>query len=271
MTDVTNSKSAQSVPGVLPSQEDRPHNAPDVWPGKAYPMGATYDGSGTNFAVFSAVAEKVELCLFDAGGRERRVELPEVDGLVWHGFLPVVEPGQLYGYRVYGPYLPAHGHRCNPSKLLLDPYAKAIAGRFEWNQSLFSYQFGDPESRNTADSADSMPRSVVINPYFDWGNDRPPKHEYANTVIYEAHVKGLTQTHPDIPEDIRGTYAAISHPVIIDHLKSLGVTAIELMPVHHFANDSTLIEKGMTNYWGYNTIGFFAPDSKYSSAVGLSR
>jgi isoamylase len=237
----------------------------EIWPGKAYPLGATYDGSGTNFAVFSEAAEKVELCLFD-NGTETRVTLPEVDGFVWHGFIPNIEPGQRYGYRVYGPYDPAAGQRCNPNKLLIDPYAKAIDGTFEWNQSLFGYNFGDPDSRNDDDSAASMPKSVVINPFFDWGVDRPPGHEYADTVIYEAHVKGLTQTHPDIPEQARGTYSGVAHPVIIEHLKSLGVNAIELMPVHHFVNDSTLIEKGLSNYWGYNTIGFLAPDAKYSSS-----
>ena len=238
----------------------------EIWPGKAYPLGATYDGSGTNFAVFSEAADKVELCLFDADGVEARVTLPEVDGFVWHGFIPGIEPGQRYGYRVYGPYDPAAGSRCNPNKLLLDPYAKAIDGTFEWNQSLFGYNFGDPDSRNDDDSAASTAKSVVINPYFDWGVDRPPGHEYADTVIYEAHVKGLTQTHPEIPEQIRGTYSAVAHPVIIDHLKALGVNAIELMPVHHFANDSTLIDQGLSNYWGYNTIGFLAPDPKYTSS-----
>ncbi|OAN37008.1 glycogen debranching protein GlgX [Mycolicibacterium iranicum] len=238
----------------------------EVWPGKAYPLGATYDGYGTNFALFSEAAEKVELCLFDADGEQTAcIALPEVDGFVWHGFIPNIEPGQRYGYRVHGPYDPANGMRCNSNKLLLDPYSKAIDGTFDWNQSLFSYNFGDPDSRNDDDSAASMPKSVVINPYFDWGVDRPPSHEYADTVIYESHVKGLTQTHPDIPEQIRGTYAAVAHPAIIEHLTSLGVNAIELMPVHHFANDSTLIDKGLSNYWGYNTIGFFAPDAKYSS------
>jgi glycogen operon protein len=239
----------------------------EQWPGKAYPLGGTYDGSGTNFAVFSEVAEKVELCLFDADGAESRVTLNEVDGFVWHGFLPAVEPGQRYGYRVHGPYDPASGQRCNPNKLLIDPYAKAIDGNFEWHQALFSYNFGDPDSRNDDDSAPRMPKSVVINPFFDWGNDRPPGHEYADTVVYETHVKGLTQLHPDIPERMRGTYAGIAHPVIIEHLKSLGVTAIELMPVHHFANDSTLVDKGLSNYWGYNTIGFLAPDFKYTSST----
>ena len=239
--------------------------AVEPWPGKAYPLGATYDGSGTNFALFSEAAESVELCLFDADGTETRITLPEVDGFVWHGFLPNIEPGQRYGYRIHGPYDPGAGVRCNPNKLLLDPYAKAIDGTFDWNQSLFSYNFGDPDSRNDDDSAASMPKCVVINPYFDWGVDRPPGHEYADSVIYEAHIKGLTETHPDIPEQIRGTYAAVAHPAIIDHLVALGITAIELMPVHHFANDSTLVDKGLSNYWGYNTIGFLAPDSKYSS------
>ncbi|GAB3269897.1 glycogen debranching protein GlgX [Kineosporia babensis] len=238
-----------------------------VWPGKAYPLGASYDGYGTNFAIFSEVAEKIELCLFDEAGNETRVELPEVDAFIWHVFLPGIQPGQRYGYRVYGPWDPAQGHRCNPNKLLLDPYAKAIDGKFDWDESMFGYPFGDPEGRNDQDSAEHMPKSVVINPYFDWGVDRPPRHEYADTVIYEAHVKGLTQTHPAVPEAMRGTYSGIAHPAIIEHLTALGVTALELMPVHHFANDSTLVDKGLSNYWGYNTIGFFAPDTKYSSTT----
>ncbi|MFH5229207.1 glycogen debranching protein GlgX [Antrihabitans spumae] len=237
-----------------------------VWPGHAYPLGATYDGSGTNFALFSEVADRVELCLFDEAGAETKIALPEMDGFVWHAFLPDVQPGQRYGYRVHGPYDPANGHRCNPNKLLADPYAKAIDGQFEWDQSLFSYNFGDPDSRNDEDSAARMPKSIVINPFFDWGVDRPPRRTYADTVIYEAHVKGLTQTHPEIPERIRGTYAGIAHPAVVDHLRHLGITAIELMPVHHFANDSTLIDKGLSNYWGYNTIGFFAPDPKYMAS-----
>jgi glycogen operon protein len=254
---------------ILTSGAQATPKAPEqeIWRGKAYPLGATYDGSGTNFTLFSEVAERVELCLFDADGAETRIVLPEVDGFIWHGFVPGIEPGQRYGFRVTGPYDPATGHRCNPNKLLLDPYAKAIDGTFEWNQSLFGYTFGDPDSRNDDDSAAAMPKSVVINPFFDWGTDRPPNHEYADTVIYEAHVKGLTATHPDIPESIRGTYAAVAHPAIIDHLKALGVNAIELMPIHHFANDATLIEKKLSNYWGYNTIGFFAPDHKYGSSA----
>jgi isoamylase len=247
------------------ARDSRP--AVEIWPGKAYPLGATYDGAGTNFGVFSEVAERVELCLFDADGAETQLTLPEIDSFVWHAFIPGIEPGQRYGYRVHGPYDPAAGLRCNPTKLLLDPYSKAIDGNFDWNQSLFSYNFGEPDSRNDEDSAASMPKSVVINPFFDWANDRPPDHQYADTFIYEAHVKGLTQAHPDIPEHLRGTYAGVAHPVIIEHLKSIGVNAIELMPVHHFANDSTLIDKGLSNYWGYNTIGFLAPDAKYSSAT----
>ena len=237
-----------------------------VWPGNAYPLGATYDGSGTNFALFSEVAERVELCLFDARGAETRIDLPEMDGFVWHAFLPGIEPSQRYGYRVHGPYDPEQGLRCNPSKLLLDPYAKAIDGRIDWHPSLFAYELGRPDTVNTDDSAAHMPKSVVINPFFDWGVDRPPGHAYANSVIYEAHVKGLTNRHPEIPRELRGMYAGIAHPAMIEHLTRLGVTALELMPVHHFVNDSTLIERGLTNYWGYNTIGYFAPDTRYSSA-----
>ncbi|HEY7007689.1 MAG TPA: glycogen debranching protein GlgX [Jatrophihabitantaceae bacterium] len=242
----------------------------EMWPGTAYPLGATYDGSGTNFALFSEVAERVQLCLFDAegkSGKERRIDLPEVDGFVWHGFLPGVEPGQHYGYRVHGPYDPARGMRCNPNKLLLDPYAKAIDGTIEWDESLFGYHFGDPDSVNDADSAAHMPKCVVINPFFDWGVDRPPKHSYADSIIYEAHVKGMTQLHPDVPRAMRGTYAGIAHPAVIEHLTQLGVTAVELMPVHHFVNDSLLVERGLANYWGYNTIAFLAPDHKYTSST----
>jgi glycogen operon protein len=237
----------------------------EIWPGAAYPLGATFDGAGTNFAIFSEVATRVELCLFD-DGVERRVDLTEVDAHVWHGFVPRIGPGQRYGYRVHGPHDPGAGHRCNPNKLLLDPYAKAVDGQMEWDESLFSYRFGAPERRNDADSAAHMAKSVVINPFFDWQDDRHPRTPYAETVIYEAHVKGLTMTHPDIPADIRGTYAALAHPAIIEHLKRLGVTAIELMPVHQFVQDHHLQERGLTNYWGYNTIGFFAPHNAYSSS-----
>ncbi len=235
-----------------------------TWPGHAYPLGATFDGSGTNFALFSEVAERVELCLLDADGTETRVDLPETDGFVWHGYLPDVQPGQRYGFRVHGPFDPAAGHRCNPAKLLLDPYAKAIDGQIDGHSSLFAYDFDDPTELNTEDSAPHTMVSVVVNPFFDWGHDRPPSKGYAESVIYEAHVKGLTQLHPGVPEDLRGTYAAIGHPAVVDHLVDLGVTAIELMPVHQFVNDPHLQTKGLSNYWGYNTIGFFAPHNGYS-------
>ncbi|MCV2488034.1 glycogen debranching protein GlgX [Geodermatophilus sp. YIM 151500] len=235
-----------------------------VWPGTAYPLGATYDGTGTNFALFSEVADKVELCLFDDAGRETRHTLPEMDAFVWHGFLPGIQPGQRYGFRVHGPYDPAQGLRCNPNKLLLDPYAKAVDGGVTWHPSVFGYHFKSGK-RNDQDSAKYMPKSVVVNPYFDWGVDRPPRTPYHKTVIYEAHVKGLTMTHPRVPEELRGTYAGIAHPAIIEHLTDLGVTAIELMPVHQFVQDDTLQQKGLRNYWGYNTIGFFAPHNEYAS------
>src|SRR5699024_3683282 len=224
-----------------------------IWSGRAYPLGATFDGSGTNFALFSEVAERVELCLLDDDGTERRVEITEVDAYVWQVYLPSVQPGQRYGFRVHGPYDPASGHRCDPSKLLLDPYAKAIAGMASNHPSLYSYDFEDHGERNTDDSAAHTMHSVVVSPFFDWGNDHPPAHEYHDTVIYEAHIKGLTMLHPDIDEDIRGTYVAMGHPAIIDHLEELGVTAVELMPVHQFVQDGHLIEKGLRNYWGYNT------------------
>jgi isoamylase len=236
------------------------------WPGSAYPLGATYDGSGTNFALFSECAEAVELCLFDDDGVETRTRLRERDAFVWHGYLPNIGPGQRYGFRVHGAFAPEHGLRCNPSKLLLDPYAKAVEGDVDWDEACFSYRFADHTKLNDADSAPHMPKSVVISPFFDWDNDRHPRTPYNETVIYEAHVKGLTMTHPGIPEEIRGTYAAIAHPVMIEHFHRLGVTAIELMPVHQFIHDSFLHDRGLTNYWGYNTIGFLAPHNDYSSS-----
>jgi isoamylase len=237
----------------------------EVWPGSPYPLGATFDGVGTNFALFSEAATAVQLCLIASDGTETRVDLIEVDGYVWHCYLPQIQPGQKYGYRVHGPYDPARGKRCNPNKLLLDPYAKAISGQVKWDQAMFSYNFGDPTSRNDEDSAPHTMLGVVINPFFDWAGDRPPKIPYHRSVIYEAHVKGLTQLHPEVPEEQRGTFAAVAHPAVIAHLQRLGVTAIELMPCHQFVNDSTLQEKGLSNYWGYNTIGFFAPQNTYSS------
>ncbi|HZR49160.1 MAG TPA: glycogen debranching protein GlgX [Streptosporangiaceae bacterium] len=236
-----------------------------TWPGAPYPLGATWDGWGTNFALFSEVAERVELCLFDGDGSEERVDLTEIDGFVWHAYLPGVEPGQRYGYRVHGRYDPLRGLRCEPSKLLLDPYGKAVEGDLRWDESLFDYHFADPRRRNTVDSAPKMPRNVVINPFFDWGNDRPPRTSYHETVIYEAHVRGLTLRHPDIPPDQRGSYAGLAHPAIIGHLHRLGVTAIELMPVHQFVTEQGLDARGLTNYWGYNTIGFLAPHNRYAS------
>ncbi|MET3768266.1 glycogen operon protein [Marisediminicola sp. UYEF4] len=243
----------------------------ETWPGSAYPLGATFDGSGTNFAIFSEAAEKVELCLFDEDGTETKVQVHEVDAYVWHCYLPQVQPGQRYGYRVHGPYDPKNGKRTNANKLLLDPYAKATAGEFDWDPSLFSYNFGDPTSVNNEDSAAHMMLGVVMNPFFDWAGDRPPRIPYAETVIYEAHVKGMTQLHPDVPEEQRGTYAGLAHPVVIEHLQRIGVTAIELMPVHQFVQDNTLLEKGLRNYWGYNTIGFFAPHNSYSAAGQLGQ
>ncbi|QIX50835.1 glycogen debranching protein GlgX [Rhodococcus sp. DMU1] len=332
------------------STEALPADIP-VWPGSAYPLGATYDGAGTNFALFSEVAEKVELCLIAKDGTETRVPIEEVDGNVWHVYLPTVTPGQRYGYRVHGPYDPAQGLRCDPSKLLLDPYGKAYDGAFDGDASLFSYAMvgaedapSEPEHSAGAEEAQSAPEpaaraaedagaeaagdttadeaddsdgtgsgetegdgtgddgtgddtaaesapepaapanpdfpqldslghtmtTVVINPFFDWASDRHPRRPYYETVIYEAHVKGMTATHPGVPEQLRGTYAGLAHPVIIDHLQSLGVTAIELMPVHQFMHDQVLLDRGLRNYWGYNTFGFLAPHLDYSSASNPS-
>jgi isoamylase len=236
-----------------------------VWPGTAYPLGATWDGAGTNFALFSEVAAQVELCLFGDDGAESRIAVTEVDGLVWHCYLPGVGPGQRYGYRVHGPYEPRRGHRCNPAKLLLDPYGKAVAGELSWHQALFGYRWGDPATVNRDDSAPYLPRNVVINPYFDWGDDRPPRTPYHETLIYEAHVRGLSMRHPDVPPQQRGSYAGLAHPAVIGHLIRLGVTAIELMPVHQFVSEQALVERGLANYWGYNTIAFLAPHNAYAS------
>jgi glycogen operon protein len=239
-----------------------------IWPGDPYPLGATYDGAGTNFSLFSEAATGVELCLFDDAGQETRIALTEIDGFVWHGYVPWVNPGQRYGFRVQGPYEPERGLRCDPAKLLLDPYAKAIEGDVDWNEAVFSYRFGDTDVRNDEDSAPYTPKSVVINPFFDWGEDRSPRTPYHETVIYEAHVKGLTQQHPGIPDMERGTYAGLANPVMVDHLRELGVTAIELMPVHQFVHDDVLIQRGLSNYWGYNSIGFFAPHNGYAASGG---
>ncbi|MEU6119043.1 glycogen debranching protein GlgX [Streptomyces sp. NPDC047117] len=236
-----------------------------VWPGQAYPLGATYDGAGTNFAVFSEAAQRIELCLLHDDGSETAVELRESDAFVRHAYLPGIMPGQRYGFRAHGPYEPAQGLRCNSAKLLLDPYARAVSGSIDWDEAVYGYHFGKPDSRNDLDSAPHTMASVVVNPYFDWGDDRPPRTDYHETVMYEAHVKGLTMLHPELPQELRGTYAALAHPVIIDHLRELGVTALELMPVHQFVNDHRLVDEGLANYWGYNTIGFFAPHNAYAS------
>ncbi|MFR1118646.1 MAG: glycogen debranching protein GlgX [Bifidobacterium longum] len=234
-----------------------------------YPLGASYDGAGVNFALYSQVAQKVELCLFDEHDAETRIEMTEQNSYVWHNYIPGLQPGQRYGYRVYGPYDPMHGLRCNPNKLLLDPYAKAIEGNIDGDESLFSYWFKSPDdtsAMNDLDSAAHTMKAAVINPYFDWGNDQHPYISYHDSVIYEAHVRGMTNLNMDVPPDIRGTYAGLAYPSVIEYLKKLGVTAIELMPIHQFVNDSFLQEKGLSNYWGYNTIGFFAPHNAYSSS-----
>jgi glycogen operon protein len=237
-----------------------------VWPGQPFPLGANYDGMGTNFSLFSEIADRVELCLFDEDGTETRIDLPESTAYCWHGYIPNVGPGQRYGFRIHGPYQPEHGHRCNPAKLLLDPYGKAFEGQVEWGQAVFPYTFGDPDSRNDDDSAHFMPKAVVTNPFFDWDNDRHPRTPFHETLIYEAHVKGLTIQHPEVPEAQRGTYAGLGSPAVIEHLKRIGVTAVELMPVHQFVHDAVLVEKGLRNYWGYNSIGFLAPHNEYSSS-----
>ncbi|GGZ34681.1 glycogen operon protein GlgX homolog [Streptomyces inusitatus] len=236
-----------------------------VWPGRAYPLGASYDGAGTNFAVFSEAAHRIELCLLHDDGSQTAVELRETDAFVRHAYLPGVMPGQRYGFRVHGPYAPERGQRCNSAKLLLDPYARAISGEINWDESVYGYHFGRPDSRNDLDSAPHTMASVVVNPYFDWGDDRSPRTDYHRTVIYEAHVKGLTMLHPELPEELRGTYAGLAHPAVISHLTELGVTTLELMPVHQFVHDHRLVDAGLSNYWGYNTIGFFAPHNAYAS------
>ncbi|MEO7836119.1 MAG: glycogen debranching protein GlgX [Acidimicrobiales bacterium] len=237
-----------------------------LWPGQPYPLGASYDGTGTNFSVFSEVATRVELCLFDDDGIESRFDLPEVTALCWHGYGPNVQPGQRYGYRVHGPHDLVAGNRCNPAKLLLDPYAKAVEGKVDWDEALFPYRFSDPEtSVNHLDSAVHMPKAIVTNPWFDWDNDRHPRSPYHEAIIYEVHVKGFTARHPGIPEELRGTYAGLAHPAAIDYLKMLGVTAIELLPVHQFIHDAHLEERGLSNYWGYNSIAFLAPHNEYAA------
>jgi glycogen operon protein len=248
-----------------------------VWPGRPYPLGANWDGAGVNFSVFSENASGVELCLFSApdGKREiARLPLKEQTHGSWHVYLPEVRPGQLYGYRVYGPYEPANGHRFNPSKLLIDPYARAIAGSIQWDDALFGYTVGHPGADLSFDERDSapwLPKSVVVDPAFSWGNDASPAIPWHKSIIYELHVRGFTARHPDVPPELRGKYAGLSCPPVLDYLHSLGITAVELMPVHQFVADKYLKDRELTNYWGYNTIGFFAPDACYSSSGVLGQ
>ncbi len=243
-----------------------------IYPGKPYPLGATWDGEGVNFALYAENATGVDLCLFetqDSIVESVKVRIKEVSHRVWHVYVPGLKPGQLYGYRVYGPYEPQNGHRFNPNKLLIDPYAKSIAGTIQWHDALFGYELGHEDqdlSFSDVDSAPYIPKCAVIDPNFDWEGDKPPGIPYHKTIIYEMHVKGFTQLHPDVPEEIRGKYAALGHPATIKYLKELGVNAVELMPVHHFVNDRHLRDKGLSNFWGYNSIGFFAPDARYASS-----
>lgn len=242
-----------------------------TYPGSPYPLGATWDGKGVNFALFSGNATMVELCLFKNHFDKSEVatiKITERSNQVWHVYVPNLKPGQLYGYRVHGPFEPQNGHRFNPSKLLIDPYAKAIAGKIEWNDALFGYDIHHSDKDliiSETDSAPYLPKCVVVDSTFNWEGDQQLRIPYHRSIIYETHVRGFTMMHPEIPEEIRGTYSAISHPVTIGYLQKLGITAIELMPVHHFIADRHLIEKGLTNYWGYNTIGYFAPEVRYSS------
>ena len=244
-------------------------NTLETWPGKPYPLGSNYDGNGVNFALFSENASAVDLCLFDEDNSEtHRIPVKHRTHNQWHIYIPGLQPGQLYGYRVHGPYDPENGHRFNPSKLCIDPYAKALSGIEKWDDSLFAYEIGHKKkdlSLSQSDSASFVPKSVVIDDHFDWLGDTQLKIPLNKTVIYELHVKGFTKKFPGIPEEIKGTYAAMRHPDVINYLKSLGVNAVELMPIHHFIHDRHLIEKGLRNYWGYNSINFFSPHPEYSS------
>ena len=243
----------------------------EVWPGRPYPLGATPGPDGTNFAVSSSIADSVTLCLFDAAGKEQQFPLAEQDTGIWHGFVPGVEPGQRHGYRVSGPYDPAQGLRCNPNKLLLDPYARAIAGDIEWGDAVLGYVPGNPDSFSALDSAPFVPRGLVVGDDFDWGADATPAVPYSDTIVYETHVRGFTQLHPGVPEALRGTYAGLASGAALDHLTSLGVTAVELLPVHQHLDDGYLRSKGLDNYWGYSTLGFFAPHATYSAEVRAGR
>ena len=243
-----------------------------IWPGSPYPLGATWDGEGVNFALFSENATAVDLCLFDRPNdpqETHRIRIEECTDFVWHVYLPEVRPGQHYGYRVHGLYDPEAGHRFNPAKVLNDPYAKAIAGTIDWSNELFGYRIGDPKadlSIDDRDNAASIPKCVVVDQAFTWGGDHLLRTPWDRTVIYELHVHGFTARHPDVPKELRGTYAGLATPAAIEHLQHLGVTAVELLPVHHFIRDKHLIDRGLTNYWGYNSIGFFAPDIRYATS-----
>jgi isoamylase len=237
-----------------------------IWPGRSDPQGATWDGSGTNFAVFAEHAERVELCLFDDLGFETRLRLPDVTGFVHHGYVPEVHPGHRYGYRVHGPWAPGDGLFHNPDKLLLDPYSKAIEGTVQPSTVVLPYQVGRPDLRDDRDSAPGMPRSIVVDESFDWGNDKPARRPLYESIIYETHIKGISELHPDVSPELRGTYAGMASQPVIDHLVELGVTAVELLPVHHFVTEYSLAEEGLSNYWGYSTIGFFAPHGPYSAS-----
>jgi glycogen operon protein len=239
----------------------------EVWPGAPLPLGATHDGAGTNFSLFSEVAERVELCLFDDDDTETVIDLQEVTAYCWHGYLPEIGPGHRYGFRVHGPWDPDRGLRCNPAKLLIDPYAKALDGDLEWTDAVFPYRMDDPEgAASVLDSAPHVPKAVVTSPFFDWGDDRHPHTSWHETVVYEAHVRGLTMVHPDVPEDQRGTYAGLGHPAVVEHLRELGVTAIELQPVHQFVDEHHLVERGLSDYWGYNSIAYLAPHHRYCAS-----
>ena len=240
----------------------------ELWPGRSFPQGATWDGEGTNFSLFTENGTGVELCLFDEEGNQTILNLTEVDNYVWHGYVPGIGPGQRYGYRVHGPFEPEKGHRFNPAKLLIDPYAKAIEGTVDWTPNAYAYPLDDPDgdlALNTNDDSTGIPKSVVVDPTFEWGDDRAPETPWHETVIYETHVKGFTAAHPGIPPEIQGTYAGLAHPAAVEHLQLLGITAVELLPVHHFLNPQHLIDKGLRNYWGYDSIGFFAPYSDYAA------
>jgi glycogen operon protein len=266
---VTGPRAARSRPAARPPRADRSAPAAGdlaLWPGQPFPLGATWDGIGTNFSVFSEVAERVDLALFDRDGRETRLPMREQTAFIHHVYVPGVGPGTEYGFRVHGAWAPAAGKRNNHHKLLLDPYGKAVRGQVQWSQGVYPFRLGDEQRMSTADSARQMPKSVVTNPYFDWGNDRTPATPLHETVIYEAHVKGLTQLHPAVPRNLRGTYAGLATPDVIEYLLGLGVTAIELLPVHQFVHDHRLVRHGLRNYWGYNSICYLAPHNEYSAS-----